>query len=461
MVTLTSRIKASQFNHARYHQDDFYNSYLKKRDISPIPQLGDPNWLVNIQGFKAFGGDLFFHDIVEKFNYSKTVFEVQMEQPRIILADPISVLPMFDVSKVYKTQEAGIFQFNPISIRGYLPSFFDNGKTHRIKKIRQYRLLNDRTKKLGLYGIFKIIRQEMKKQPRIASSSGKPASINNAINEVTVNTFTRVFLGKALNDYELFKQWFGISVVLKPVLDPTFGSRNAEYKEIANKMFKFVKSTPIIKKAAKSTDTTTMEKEFIWFTMWLGAEGVRRAHISMVKRFHTMTNKQKAMIQDEAARFFSSLERHGSRSFSWLYKGLKVIDTFVLEMIRLESPVLTIHGRARKDFVVNSMNGRYQIKKDDYLQALVHSAMRNPKIFGEEGKDELDLKRNRNKIKKNMFAFGGPFYQRPRPENHKCIGQDTALNIMKLMVLNLARCHLNVDAVDASGDIIANNFTCC
>ena len=119
------------------HQQDHYGSYYRHRDVSEIPRLGDPdNFMVNLGGEKA-RGDYFMEDLVKKTGYKTTVFKIRMDTERIVLADPVAVMSIYDVSKIRKIPYQGPVEFNKLSTDGYIPSFMDNGKDReKGKRIR-------------------------------------------------------------------------------------------------------------------------------------------------------------------------------------------------------------------------------------------------------------------------------------------------------------------------------------
>ena len=71
--------------------------------------------------------DYFMTQLVEETGYKTTVFKIQMERTRIVLADKMALRVMYDVSKIEKTLSGASTEFNLLSTGGYHPSFLDNG----------------------------------------------------------------------------------------------------------------------------------------------------------------------------------------------------------------------------------------------------------------------------------------------------------------------------------------------
>ena len=124
--------------------------------------------------------------------------------------------------------------------------------------------------------------------------------------------------------------------------------------------------------------------------------------------------------------------------FDRLFEDLPLITGFALETIRLNNPVTAISARARHDFILTSLNGRFKIKKDDYLLANIIGVMQNPNRLSNA--DSFDMRRNARDLKRNIFGFGGPYGQKATLENHKCPGQKIAIDFMKMFVLHLTKC---------------------
>ena len=117
------------FCHAslREYQQDHYHSYYKKEDISEIPQLGDANPLVNLQG-EAAQRDYFLDNLVKAADYKTTVFKIQMERERVIISDPIGVRSAYLIKNIIKSTGGTSTEFNDLISGGYIPSFMDNGE---------------------------------------------------------------------------------------------------------------------------------------------------------------------------------------------------------------------------------------------------------------------------------------------------------------------------------------------
>ena len=104
-----------------------YGSYYRKHELSEIPQLGSKNPMENLAA-ELKNGEFYYETLVKADKFKTTVFKVQLERERIILADPIAVRVMYDVRKVDKVIAANALTFNNLSTNGYLPSIMDNGE---------------------------------------------------------------------------------------------------------------------------------------------------------------------------------------------------------------------------------------------------------------------------------------------------------------------------------------------
>lgn len=73
--------------------------------------------------------------LVEATGYNTTVFKIQMERTRIVLADKMALKVMYDVRKIKKTLSGASTEFNLLSTGNYHPSFLDNGTNDFFKML--------------------------------------------------------------------------------------------------------------------------------------------------------------------------------------------------------------------------------------------------------------------------------------------------------------------------------------
>ena len=291
-----------------------------------------------------------------------------------------------------------------------------------------------RLQTFGLDNVFKYMGRMFAGIKPIDSSS--PVDITSQIDQITQDTMIKLLLGAPLKNPALFNKWFLTSFKIIKELDPNYGVSDEAYKKIFEEMMAFIRTTPVVKGFRHKSNFAELEKEMMFFTIWLAAAGVVLGQKASLKFYAELSKEDLSLIEDDAGKFFACLQRR--RNFNACFSRLDSIDRFVMEVLRLESPVANVRARARKDFVLTSLHGRFQIKKGDWIQGSVLTAQRGPEFFKDHAK--FDMHRNQRNTKKNFFAFGGPYHQKPTLRNHKCLGQSIATSFMKMFILHLTQC---------------------
>eukprot|EP00111_Clytia_hemisphaerica_P003290 TCONS_00009382-protein len=444
----------------RDHQEDHYHSYYKKREILEIPQLGDANPLINLQN-EAAQRDYFFHNLVKANDFNTTVFKIQMERERVIISDPIAIRSMYPVKNIIKSTGGTSIEYNDLISGGYIPSFMDNGKSHNTKKARQYQLLKNRLETYGLHSTFKDIQSYLKEIE--VDSENTPIDIANQIAKISQDAMTKLLLGKRINNFDLFTNWFGSSLKVIKELDPTYGSKDELYQELYTQMLAYIQSTPVAKQLEDTEDKVNLENELMFFTIWLAAGGVQFSFRSALKYWAELEEEEREDLEAEIEKFMDKYN-HENHFVHNLNRKLPLLTKFVMEVIRLEPAAAVIRGQARRDFIVTTSNGRYQIKQGTYLQADVVSAQRNPIKFKDA--DEVKLDRHSKNVKKYFYTFGGPYRQRATKTNHKCLGQTLAIDFIKMFLIHTTQCDVEIDSIQTSTsktgghDIKVTKFKC-
>lgn len=130
------------------------------------------------------------------------------------------------------------------------------------------------------------------------------------------------------------------------------------------------------------------------------------------------------------------------------------VQSFVYETLRLKPPVPLQYGRARKDFVLQSHDSRFDVKKGELLCGYQTLVMRDPKVFddpetfvpdrfmGEKGDELLNY----------LFWSNGPQNAKADASNKQCAGKDY---VPFTACLFLADLFLRYDSItlDSSGAI--------
>ncbi|XP_066932333.1 uncharacterized protein [Clytia hemisphaerica] len=274
--------------------------------------------------------------------------------------------------------------------------------------------------------------------------SDKPVDISNEIGQINQDTMIKLLLGKPLNNQPLFSQWFSTTQKLIRKLDPNYGSKDEIYKQLHEKVIEFVRTTPVAQQLRNTPHKATLEKELMFFTFGFAAGGVELAMKAVFHYWKDLPSIQQKQITNEAKRFLSKRLTRGNFG-NLMRHRIPFITKFVMEVLRSDTPVSNVFGIARKDFVVSSMNGRYLIKKGTHLQGNVLSVQRNPIIFTQDN-EGFSMVRNQTVVKRNFFAFGGPYSQRVTVINNKCFGQELGINFLQMLVLQISQCDVKIES---------------
>lgn len=135
---------------------------------------------------------------------------------------------------------------------------------------------------------------------------------------------------------------------------------------------------------------------------------------------------------------------------------MDLVRSTVYEALRLNPPVPTQFGRARKDFVLTSHDASFQVTKGELLCGYQPLAMRDPQVFddpesfipdrftGAEGKDLL----------RYLFWSNGPETGRPAVGNKQCAAKDYVVNTACLLLAHIFKNYDTFQCADDSADVI-------
>lgn len=110
-------------------------------------------------------------------------------------------------------------------------------------------------------------------------------------------------------------------------------------------------------------------------------------------------------------------------------KEMDLVNSFVYETLRLNPPVPSQFGRARKDFDLSSHNAVFEIKKGELLCGYQPVVMRDPKIF-ENPEDfvynRFSKEKSGNQLLEYLYWSNGPQRgsQGPSASNKQCAARD-------------------------------------
>ncbi|XP_047311445.1 fatty acid hydroperoxide lyase, chloroplastic [Impatiens glandulifera] len=107
-------------------------------------------------------------------------------------------------------------------------------------------------------------------------------------------------------------------------------------------------------------------------------------------------------------------------------KKMDLVQSFVYETMRLNPPVPTQYGRARKDFILSSYESSFEVKKGELLCGYQPLVMKDPNVFEEPDKFKADrfTGEKGRELLNYLFWSNGPQTGSPSESNKQCAGKD-------------------------------------
>jgi len=139
-------------------------------------------------------------------------------------------------------------------------------------------------------------------------------------------------------------------------------------------------------------------------------------------------------------------------------ESMPLLKSTVYEVMRLEPPVPFQYGRARKDFMLESHDGLFRVKKGELLGGYQPFATRDPRVF--ENPDEFVPRRFMGEEGQQLLRYvvwsNGPETENPSVNNKQCAGKDFVVMIARLLI---AEMFLQYDSFDMEMSGSAVSFT--
>jgi len=120
-------------------------------------------------------------------------------------------------------------------------------------------------------------------------------------------------------------------------------------------------------------------------------------------------------------------------------ENMPLLTSVVYEGFRFKPPVPYQYARAKTDFVIESHENSFQVKKDEMLYGFQPIVMHDPKIF--DNPDEFLPRRflgpEGEKLIKYVFWSNGPETSAPTVHNKQCPGKDLVVTMSKAFVAEI------------------------
>nr|CAI30435.1 unspecific 9/13 divinyl ether synthase [Allium sativum] len=141
-------------------------------------------------------------------------------------------------------------------------------------------------------------------------------------------------------------------------------------------------------------------------------------------------------LQEKLAREVRSVVRseEGKITFAGIEK-MELVKSVAYESFRFDPPVQVQYGTAKSDLIIESHDGKYQVKKGEMLCGFQPMATRDPKVF--DRADEFVPDRfmgDGKKLVKHVLWANGYGTDAPKADDKICAGKDLGVLVGRLLI---------------------------
>ena len=403
---------------------------VKKEDIKTIPYKGGASKWNLLKYYKK--GYIFLEELQKKFG--SKIFSVKINGKCVVIQDFKGIEVTYDPTKFDKQNGFGIAYLNWNMVRDNKPSVFSNGYDHEVKKDALLQFDSHCRANLKIDKLVELVQAEFEQIATI-NNEKEGHYIEESMDNIVGNIITTIYLGEKIESKQLHK-WINKLFTFAGV--PNFSSSGKE-KDITDELFNCFKRTPNIQKIREIVKTELNEEllviQIVWMIVFNGWGAVSSFFATELCCFLRLPKDQKELIRKEADEFLGSEEK----SFEKL-NSLHYINQFFMEAMRLHHPATRNYGVAINDFILETSDGYYQIKRGDYVCGNRFAAHRDENLF--ENAKAFSLERDLNLYDKYVKAYSGGFNEESAPSNHKCTSQLTSMYILKMLLIFLTKCDI-------------------
>nr|QUN00516.1 cytochrome P450 74A147 [Tripterygium wilfordii] len=427
-----------------------------------LPVIGPIN--DRIDYFYKQGRDEFFKSRVQK--YQSTVYRVNMPPGPFIASDPHVVVlldgksfpVLFDVTKVEKKDLfTGTYMPSTDLTGGYrILSYLDPSEPNHAKlKSIIFSLLKSRRDHVipEFHSSFTELFETLEKN---LEAKGK-AGYNDPNDQASFNFLARAFFGAnppdsklGLDGPKLIGKWvlFQLSPILtlglpKVVEEPTIHSYRlppflvkSDYKRLYD--FFYASAGSILSDAENLGISREEACHNILFAICFNSfGGLKILFPSMIKWIGSAGVKLHTQLAQEIR---SAIKSSGGEVTMAAMEQMPLMKSVVYEALRIEPPVPTQYGKAKKDLIIESHDAAFEIKEGEMLFGYQPFATKDPKIFDRAEEFVADrFVGDGEKLLKHVLWSNGPETESPSVSNKQCAGKDFIVLTSRLFVVELFR----------------------
>ncbi|KAL6504661.1 E1 ubiquitin-activating protein aos1 [Orobanche hederae] len=227
-----------------------------------------------------------------------------------------------------------------------------------------------------------------------------------------------------------------------------------EYQKLYD--FFYQNSTPVLDQAEKlglSRDEAC--HNLVFTTCFNSFGGMKILFPNMLKWIGRAGGKVHSQLAQEIR---SAIKSNGGGVSMAAMESMPLVKSVVYEALRIEPPVSSQYGRAKRDLVVESHDAAFEIKEGEMLYGFQPFATKDPKIFDrpEEFVPTRFMGEDADKLLKHVVWSNGPESGSPTLNNKQCAGKDFVVLAASLLVVELFRRYDSFDIEAAASPLGAS-----
>lgn len=161
--------------------------------------------------------------------------------------------------------------------------------------------------------------------------------------------------------------------------------------------------------------------------------GMRILFSNMLKQIGRSGVKLHTQLAEEIR---TAVRSNGGKVTMAAMEQMPLMKSVVYEALRIEPPVSSQYGKAKKDLVIESHDAVFEVKEGEMLFGFQPFATKDPKIF--DRPDEFVPNRfmdEGEKLLKHVLWSNGPETDAPTVGNKQCAGKDFVVLVSRLFVV--------------------------
>lgn len=161
---------------------------------------------------------------------------------------------------------------------------------------------------------------------------------------------------------------------------------------------------------------------------------------------------------DLAREIRSAIGANGGNLTMAAMENMPLMKSVVYEALRIEPPVPSQYGKAKRDFLIESHDAAFRIKEGQMLYGYQPFATKDPKIFdqAEEFVPSRFIGEEGEKLLKHVLWSNGPETGNPSVNNKQCAGKDFVVLVSRLLLVELFRRYDSFDIEVAASPLGAS-----